>query len=336
MKAMVLTAPNEVALQDSETSKAGDGEAIVRVTHSGICGTDLKIFQGGIPVAYPRILGHESVGEVVSGSDLTPGTRVLIDPVYFCGTCYQCRAGQTQLCPNGGLIGRDIDGGFAEFVAAPASHLYPLSDGVASDQAPLLQPMTTVLHGQRMADISPGEAVVIIGLGVTGLLHVQAAKARGADPVIGVTRSAWKRELAETLGADITFAPDENVVEKIREATGDRGGGDVVIESVGSMAVLAQAIEMARLGGRVMPFGILTVSEGALPFYDFYFKEIQLVNARAAKPEDFPSSIELVDDGTVQLAPLITDVIPLPEMSRALEKLQAGEGIKIILDHTTL
>lgn len=336
MKAMVLKAPNEVSLADSAKPEVGSGETTVRVTHSGICGTDLKIFQGKIPVDYPRIMGHESVGEVIGSGDLVSGTRVLVDPVNFCGICYQCRAGQTQLCPNGNLIGRDIDGGFAEFVVVPTSHLYPLPDTVRSDQAPLIQPMTTCLHGQRLADIKPGEAVIIIGLGVTGLLHVQAAKARGADPVIGVTRSGWKRDLAENLGADMTFAPDDNVVGKVREATGDRGGGDVVIESVGSMAVLAQALEMTRLGGRVMPFGILTVTEGALPFYDFYFKEIQLVNARAAKPEDFPACIDLVDQGIVELTPLITDLIPLPRMATALEKLEASEGIKIILDHTTL
>ena len=333
MKAMVLTAPKSVALRDVDSPTPGPDETLVRVSHSGICGTDLKIYQGAIPVKLPRIMGHESIGEVVSGSGLTAGSQVIVDPVTYCGACYQCRKGQTQLCPNGTLIGRDVDGGFAEYVVAPSDNVHVIPAGVPLDQAPLVQPMTTVLHGQSMAGVGSGDAVVIIGLGVTGLLHVQVAKSRGADLVIGITRSGWKRDLAEELGADITFAPDETVVDRVREATGDRGGGDLVIESVGSLGVLAQAMEMVRLGGRVLPFGILTMTEGALPFYDFYFKEILLVNARAAKADDFPASIELVKNGAVSLEPLITDHIPLVEMNTALDKLEAGEGIKIILDH---
>ena len=333
MKAMVLTAPGAVALEEIAQPVPGADEALIRVTHSGICGTDFKIFKGGIPVPYPLVMGHESIGEVVSGSKFEPGTRIIVDPVTYCGTCYQCRVGQTQLCPNGGLIGRDVDGGFAEYQLAPADNIHAIPDAIPSEIAALMQPMTTCIHGQMMADIKPGEAVAIIGLGVTGLLHVQIAKALGADPVIGITRSAWKRDLAEELGADVTFAPSDDLVEQVRAVTGDKGGPDVVIESVGSLAVLAQAMDLVRLGGRVMPFGILTQTQGELPFYDFYFKEIQLVNARAAKPADFTASIDYVERGVVKLAPLITDQIPLSEMNRAMEKLEAGEGIKIILDN---
>lgn len=333
MKAMVLTAPSTVALEEVAQPVPSADQALVRVTHSGICGTDFKIYQGGIPVQYPLVMGHESIGEIISGSKFAPGTRVIVDPVTYCGTCYQCRNGQTQLCPNGGLIGRDVDGGFAEYQLAPAGNVHEIPDAIPSETAALMQPMTTCIHGQMMADIKPGEAVAIIGLGVTGLLHVQIAKALGADPVIGITRSAWKRELAEELGADVAFAPADDIVDQVRAVTGDRGGPDVVIESVGSLAVLAQAMELVRLGGRVMPFGILTQTEGELPFYDFYFKEIQLVNARAAKPADFTASIDYVKRGVVKLEPLITDQIPLTEMNRAMDKLEAGEGIKIILDN---
>lgn len=338
MKAMVLTGPNKVAYQDVKVPGKSPDEVLIKVTHTGMCGTDLKIYQGGIPVAYPLIMGHESVGEVVEDSNgFKAGTKVIVDPALSCGACYNCRAGQPNICPNGGLIGRDQDGGFAEYLLAPASNVFVLPEKASGDDAPLIQPMTTCLHAQRLARIIPGEAVIVLGLGVTGLLHVQLAKAHGAYPVIGITRSAWKRELAEQLGADFTYAPDDTTLKRVQSITDGRGA-DVVIESVGQLDVLSQAIHLARLGGRIVPFGIYTEKHGSLPFYDLYFKELALINARVAKSEDYPACIDFVERGVVKLKPLISHTLGLDEMNAALEMLDSGDSnrMKIILDHTQL
>ena len=335
MQAMVLTAPREVSSQKVPVPNVNPDETLIRVTKSGICGTDLKIYQGGIPVDYPRVLGHESVGEVVSGGTLKPGTPIIVDPAYYCGACYNCRDGQSHLCPNGGLIGRDVEGGFADYMVAPSRNLHALPNDLKPDIAPLIQPMTTCLHAQRKAKIFPGEAVLVYGLGVTGLLHVQLAKAHGAYPIIGVTRSKWKRELAEDLGADFTFAPNENLKNSVLEITGEKGGVDLVIESVGQLSILAEAIELVRLGGRILPFGIYTQTKGELPFYNLYFKEIQVVNARVAKPEDYPASIDFIRRGVVDLKPLITHTFFINDINKALDMLDGGDSscVKIILDH---
>ena len=332
---MVLTAPREVSSQKVPVPNVNPDETLIRVTKSGICGTDLKIYQGGIPVDYPRVLGHESVGEVVSGGTLKPGTPIIVDPAYYCGACYNCRDGQSHLCPNGGLIGRDVEGGFADYMVAPSRNIHALPNDLKPDIAPLIQPMTTCLHAQRKANIFPGEAVLVYGLGVTGLLHVQLAKAHGAYPIIGVTRSKWKRELAEDLGADFTFAPNENLKNSVLEITGEKGGVDLVIESVGQLSILAEAIELVRLGGRILPFGIYTQTKGELPFYNLYFKEIQVVNARVAKPEDYPASIDFVRRGVVDLKPLITHTFFINDINKALDMLDGGDSscVKIILDH---
>jgi 2-desacetyl-2-hydroxyethyl bacteriochlorophyllide A dehydrogenase len=193
MKAMVLKAPRELVPDQVARPGPDASRVLIRVTHSGICGTDFKIYSGAIPVSYPRIMGHEMVGRVVDAGDagrFASGERVIVDPELYCGACFHCRIGQTHLCPNGMLIGRDADGGFAEYVAAPASHVFPLPDSIDSRTAPLIQVLTTCLHAQRQVNIFPAESVVVFGLGVTGQLHVQLAKARGASPVIGVTRSA--------------------------------------------------------------------------------------------------------------------------------------------------
>src|SRR5438132_8150285 len=303
MKGMVLRAPTDLVADDVAVPAADPArDVLVRVTHSGICGTDFKIYSGAIPVSYPRIMGHEMIGEVVSAgnSAASPGDRVIVDPELYCGACFHCRIGQTHLCPNGLLVGRDIDGGFAEYLDAPASHVYHVPASIDSRTAPMIQVLTTCVHAQRQIDIVPGESIVVFGLGVTGQLHVQLAKARGASPVIGVTRSPEKRALAEKIGADITCAGGEGAIDMVREATEGRGA-DVVIETTGVLPSVAASVKMVRAGGRVLLFGIITAQEGALPFYDLYFKELSLISARVAKGEDYPTAIALVEQGTVRL-----------------------------------
>jgi L-iditol 2-dehydrogenase len=270
---MVLEAPGQLAPDNIACPAARPGEVLVRVTHSGICGTDWKIYSGAIPVRYPLVMGHELAGEVVSSAvgARVPGDRVVIDPVLYCGHCFYCRKGQTNLCPHSGLIGRDSDGGFAEYAAVPAAHAFPLPDSIPNRIAPLVQVATTCLHAQRLAPLFAGESVVVIGLGVSGQLHVQLAKARGAGVVIGISRSPFKNEMARALGADVTIQAGERAVSQVREATEGRGA-DLVIECTGVIEGMAEAIRMARIGGQLLLFGITSAREGALPFYDLYFK----------------------------------------------------------------
>ena len=337
---MVLRAPREIVAGEVPQPKVDANQVVVRVTHSGICGTDYKIYSGAIPVSYPRVMGHEMTGEVVDAGGATgaivfrSGDRVIVDPQLYCGACFHCRIGQTHLCPKGILIGRDVNGGFAELVAAPASHVFRLPNSIDSQTAPLIQVLTTCLHAQQQIAIRPGEAVAVFGLGVTGQLHVQLAKAAGARTVIGITRSPDKRALAETLGADLTLAGDEAAADRVREATDGRGA-DVVIETTGMMPSVVSAIRMSRSGGRILLFGIITAKEGALPFYDLYFKELSLVGARVARSEDYPAAIALVEKGDVRLAPLVSNVMPLDDLDAAVSMLGSDDGgrMKIILEH---
>jgi 2-desacetyl-2-hydroxyethyl bacteriochlorophyllide A dehydrogenase len=336
MKAMVLRAPRHLRLEDVERPRPAAGQVLVRVTNSGVCGTDLKIFDGAVPVKHPLIMGHEMVGQVVEGASdrVGQGDRVIVDPCLYCGMCVNCRAGQTSLCRNGGLVGRDSNGGFAEYLLAPLTHVYRLPDSVGSQKAPLIQILTTCVHAQRFVNIFAAQSVVVLGLGVAGQLHVQLARARGAKPVIGVTRSAFKRRLAEQLGADITFSSSAETLGGVLEATnGD--GADVIIESTGKLPMIGQAISMVRPGGVLLLFGTSTATEGNLPFYQLYYKELTLYNSRAAKGEDFPASIDLVAKGMVKLDPLVTHLLPLSDLGKAIQMLDADEDqrMKIILEH---
>ena len=189
MKAMVLESPKEMSLNTISDLKPKEGEVLIKTTHAGICGTDTKIYEGKIPANYPVIMGHEIVGEVVGGDtneDIKNGMRVLVDPVFFCGKCFQCKIGNTNLCPFGGLMGRETNGGFAEYCVVKKNYIYPLPTGFDSKVGAAVQVLTTVLHAQNKGSIMEGDTVVILGLGVTGLMHIQLAKAKGAKLVIGV------------------------------------------------------------------------------------------------------------------------------------------------------
>jgi 2-desacetyl-2-hydroxyethyl bacteriochlorophyllide A dehydrogenase len=329
MKAMVLRAPGDLAIDDVARPQVPAGHVLVRITHSGLCGTDLKIYKGAIPAQYPLIMGHEMVGEMASGE------RVIIDPVLYCGTCFHCRVGQTNLCPAGGLIGRETNGGFAEYAAVPAAQVFRLPDSIDLRIAPLIQVATTCLHAQRLGSVSQGESVAVIGLGVSGQLHVQIAKARGAGKVIGISRSRFKNELAKQLGADVVIESGPEAVARVLDETDGRGA-DVVIECTGVMTSIADAIRIVRFGGRILLFGITNATSGALPFYDLYFKELTLINNRAATAQDFPVMIDLVDRGAVRLEPLVTHRMALDQLGTALGMVENGADsrLKIILDHT--
>jgi L-iditol 2-dehydrogenase len=334
LQAAVLTHPRRVETRDIPVPAPGVGEALVDVHAVGICGTDRKIFSGAIPVAYPRIMGHEVAGTVVAvpdGSPVPEGTRVLIDPGITCGACRQCRAGRGNICTRGWLLGRDRDGGLCGTVAVPVGNLHPLPDAVETGLAPLVQVLATCVHGHELAPVTPGDAVVILGLGVTGLLHLQLAKLRRASPIVCVTRSERKLEAGASLGADVSVRSDDpEARERVLEATG--GGADLVIECAGYRRTLAQAVEFARVGGRIMAYGTIADADGPFPFYDLYFKELQIASPRSAHAADFPAAIDAVARGDISLEPLVSHRFPLSRVDEAVAAAGAAGARQIIVE----
>ena len=334
MRAVVLEADATLRVDDRPPPSPQQGEVLVELVTSGICGTDLSIYSGKIRVEHPRVMGHEMFGHVRrSEGRPAPGARVVVDPALSCGACFWCSKGQTNLCPRGALLGRDRDGGFADLIAVPAANVYEVPASIHDRVAPLLQVLAVCVHAQREAPLFPGDSALVLGLGVSGLLHLQLARARGARPLIGVTRSSRKRALAEELGADLALdRSDPRLKEKVLEATAGRGP-DVVVECAGQVETLSAAIDLVRPGGQIVLFGTITANRGALPFYSLYLKELTITNPRAAKPEDFPAAIELAASGRVILEPLITHTFSLEDAQRAIEATRDGATLKVILDH---
>lgn len=336
MKATVLEQPNRLVSKSIEKPSAKKGQVLIRTTHAGICGSDIKIFQGTMPAKYPVVMGHEIVGEVINGdtdNSIKPGTRVLVDPVIYCGNCFYCKRDDTHLCPNGVLMGREINGGFADYCVVNTSHIFALPSAIENKVGAVVQVLTTVLHAQDKADVGRDATVVVSGLGVTGQMHVQLAKSRGAKIVIGISRNAHKRELALSLGADHVFPHGKKAEKGVLDIT-NGVGADIVIECVGAISLLGESVALARPGGKIVPFGVYPSESAELPFYDFYFKELQITNVRAAKSRDFVEAIKLVSRGMLDLDSLITHTLPYTDLDKAIQMLMepSDNRLKVILE----
>jgi 2-desacetyl-2-hydroxyethyl bacteriochlorophyllide A dehydrogenase len=254
----------------------------------------------------------------------------MIDPATACGYCDLCRRDRRHLCVNGGLLGRDSDGVFSEFTVVPEEKLHVIPDSVSDEAASLLQVLGTCVHAQRAVSVFPTDTVAVIGLGVSGLLHIQLLLARGIYRLLGITRSQWKLDLAASFGAPRTATVDEaaGVLEELSEGR----GADLVVESAGVEATLAKAIELTGTGGEVLVFGTLTGGDQGLPYYDLYHKELSIFNPRAATPTDYDAGIQLAADGRLSLEPLLTHTFPAEQAREAFEAVQDSSSLKVVID----
>jgi 2-desacetyl-2-hydroxyethyl bacteriochlorophyllide A dehydrogenase len=330
MRAVVIEDVGKVTVRDvpDPTPRA---QALIEVESAGLCGTDLKILSGGIPVKFPLVPGHEIVGRIVAPGprQLYPvGTRVLVDPGEECGRCKMCRADKGYLCPNGLLRGRDVDGGFAQLMAVDEMRLHPLPDSLSAEDTGPLQVLATCIHAQSLVASDPGQTAVVVGLGVAGLMHVQLLRNRGINRVIAVTRSAWKQELALRLGASAVATPDE--VEAVVAEQTDGQGADLVVESAGAPATLRQAIDVTGPGGTVLVFGIVSGTADLTP-YRWYFNELSIINSRAARPRDYDAAVQAAADGVVQLSPVVTSSYSLDDAVDAFNACRSGGELKVML-----
>ena len=330
-RAAVLEAPRRLGLVERPKPVPGRGAAVVRVAATAVCHTDLEIYTGHHPgVRYPVVMGHEATGVVealgAGVERLQPGQRVIINPIITCGSCDSCGRGLGNLCRNAGLFGRELDGSLAEHVVLAEGYLHPLPEHVGLEASTLIETLATVRHAQQRVGIGPRDAVVVLGQGATGLLHTQLAKLSGASPVIAVSRSAWKLDLARRMKADhvIDAGSADLVAEVLRLTAGQ--GADVVIDTVGGPALIPTALEMLRPGGKLLLYAIShRVVEGFSTF-PVYYKELTLYGSRALTADDFEPSIHLVAAGAIDLEGFITARYPFHRAAAAFEDYERDPG----------
>jgi L-iditol 2-dehydrogenase len=214
-------------------------------------------------------------------------------------------------------------------VAVPETLLHPLPAEVTADEAALIQVLSTCVHALSGVTVSPEGSAVVVGLGVAGLLHVQLLRAMGVRVIVGITRSAWKRDLALACGASAVVAPDD-AAPAVAEATGGQGAG-IAIECAGTAATLAQAIRLAGPAATVIMFGTVRAAD-ELPAYEGYLKELTIRCPRASRPRDFDTAIRLCAERRLDVTPLVTGRFPLPEAAQALAASEDPAQLKVVLD----
>ena len=236
----------------------GPGEALVRVTAVGICGSDLHWFGesgiGGVSLSQPLVLGHEAAGVIASGP--RAGERVAIDPSVPCERCATCARGLGHLCPNVRFLGYGTsDGAMREFLAWPEAQLVPLPDSIDDVGGAMLEPLGVAIHALRLARLGPGDSIGIFGAGPIGLLLIQLALASGATTVVATDRLPHRVAAARALGAVAELVTDGSERAALLEATGGEGV-DTAIEIAGEDDAIGAAIELVKPAGIVVVAGI--------------------------------------------------------------------------------
>jgi 2-desacetyl-2-hydroxyethyl bacteriochlorophyllide A dehydrogenase len=330
MRAAVLHGPRDIRIEMRGVLAPAAGEAVVRVSASGLCGTDYRIWSGDRPVAYPLIMGHEFIGEVAAVgagvSTLRPGQRVAVEPNFSCGVCPLCREGNRNLCLSRTAVGIDVNGGFAEQACVPARCCWPAPAGIEPDQLMLAEPLAVVVRAVARGDAVAGESAAVLGVGALGLLAIQVLKAKGLR-VLAVARVGRREELARALGAD-GFATTEGggSTEAARTFSG-REGVDLVVETAGTALAVEQAIGLARPGGRVVLTG-LPHEASTVNFFSVVRREIRIVGSMIYQQE-FPEAIALLSEGKVRAGDLVTHRFPLERLADAFVAHRSPDAIKV-------
>lgn len=265
MKALVKTEPLPGAkLVDIEAPKIGLDEVLIEVKAGALCGTDIHFYHwdaaaSNFTVRFPLILGHEYAGDVVEvGPEvrgISAGDRVAVETHIPCGRCYQCALGQGHNCQDMGLIGINYPGAFARYAKAPAKVAFALPAAVSYEEGALFEPAGVAMRGIDEAGIRPGDLVVVVGCGPIGLVAIQLASAVGASQVVGIDVNRFRLDLARKLGAVVMDPTGQDVVERVREIAGRKGGADVVLEVSGAPAVFDYLFDLIRLEGRLVTIG---------------------------------------------------------------------------------
>ena len=272
MKAMVYHGNRDLRLETVPDPSPAAGEALLKVDYCGICATDIEEYVYGPKFLdedkMPIITGHEVTATVVEAprgaAGPGPGTRVALNTVLTCGTCFWCSMGETQQCEQFTVVGFDRDGGLAEYLTWPADELIPLPDNVSSEAAALIEPSGVAHHCVQRAGIRPGETVAVVGAGTVGTLTMQIAKAQGAR-VFAVDVKRMSLDLASNLGAEVAINAAEEDAEEILKGLTEGRGPDVVIDAAGAPNTPADCLRYARRGGRVVLVAIYT----STPEFDF-------------------------------------------------------------------
>jgi len=324
----------DIRIEEVPTPRPGPNEVLVKVYACGICGSDIVEWYR-LPRA-PLVQGHEIGALVVetgaSVRKVKTGDRVFIAPKVGCGQCAYCRNGHHPVCSN---VKDRLPGGYAEYILVPealvANGTHILPDRITYEQSTFIEPLACVIRAQRLSGIVRGQTVLIMGCGMSGLLHVKLAKAQGYT--IAATDVNTKRlAMAEMFGANIALKADDAVPERLAAATGRKA--DAVIVCTSALSAIEQAWKCVDKGGAVVFFAVPAPGKQVtVPINDFWTKEIRILTSYYCGPDDIAAALEMLNSGSIVIEDLITHRLPLDETAKGFRLVLDGqESIKVIIE----
>jgi len=328
----------DVRLEEMPTPQVGPGELLVKVMASGICGSDVMEWYR-IKKA-PLALGHEIAGEIIEVGEgverYQVGNRVFVSHHIPCNTCRYCLNGQHTVCETLHTTNYD-PGGFAEYLRVPRLNVdrgvFLLPDEVSYEEGAFVEPLACVVRGQRVARLQPGQTVLVLGSGISGLLHIALARALGAGRIVATDVNEYRLKAAQRFGANVVIHAEEDVPTSLRQANEDRLA-DLVIVCTGAFPAFLQALQSVDRGGTALFFAPTEPGvDLPVPVNDFWRNGITLMPSYGNSPLDAVVAIELIRARRVPVGEMITHRLSLAETGLGFQLVaEAGESIKVIIE----
>ncbi len=327
MKCIVIPKPGEVILSEREIPAPVPGEVLIRVMASGICGTDIHIYNGEYLGDYPVIPGHEFSGLVTAvGSEVRRfkvGDRVAVEPNISCNNCVHCLNNRQNFCLNWQAVGVTLPGGMEQYVTVPEQAAFDIGD-LPFEQGAFMEPLSCVIHGIERAQIELADQVAILGAGPIGNLILQVARLQGASQVTMLENNPGRATLARQMGADL-------VVDRMEDFPLD--SYDVVIDATGVIPLMNCTIDLARKGGTVLLFGVPPAGKNLeVEAFKIFRKGLTLFSSFTSVRNSF-QAVDLLRTHQVSVEPLISHRLPLDEISKAFEMIEGHDPLvkKVII-----
>ncbi len=339
MKAALFTEPGQIQMQDRAMPVPAEGHVLVRVVGCGVCGTDVHIHRGELTdgIVPPVVLGHEIDGIVErlgpGVSEVAVGDHVAVDPLLACGRCEGCRAGRPNLCAAPATVGYAVDGGFAQYTCVPANHLYRLNRTLPAKGGILVETLACVLHGFDRLAFQAGCSAMILGAGTVGLLWNQLLGGSPRTLLIQSEPVAFRRRLAEELGADIVIDPlNEDLPACIHKVAPD--GVDFIVDASGDPSAIEQAIPLVKRNGTFMIFGVCPAhATVSINPHDLYQREIRIV-ASKMPPLTMGRAAQIIQAGLIDYERIVTSTMNIEALPQAIRMFDEGRDkhVKMMID----
>ena len=329
---------HDVRIQEMPQPEIGDGELLLKVAACGICGSD--VMEWYRVKKAPLVLGHEATGEIIETGkgvkNYKIGERVFVSHHVPCNSCRYCLSGNHTVCPTLHATNY-FPGGFAEYIRVPKLNVeggvFPLPEEISFAEGTFIEPLACVLRGQRPGNFQAGQSLIILGAGISGLLHLLAARSAGAGCVVVTDVNGFRLKLAGKLGADAAISASEDIIVNLRKANGNRLA-DLVIVCTGAYSAFQQALQCVDRAGTILCFAPTEPGVSLpIPVNDFWRQSIRIAHSYGASPADILAAVELLRHRKIPVAGLITHRLGLKDAGLGFRLVaEAQDCVKVIIE----